>query len=301
MNTQDLSLALQMDSTLGEGIGWFDGRWWWTDIQRKRLHVWDGVAAAPLTAHLPDRLGSFVHTRSGRMVLGLAKSIVLATQPDAEGRIEILQTLAEFEPELDGNRSNDGRTDRAGNYVFGTIHDVEDKRAIASLYQYSSRHGLRRLNLPHVAIANSICFSPDGRTMYFADTLDCRIRQADYDAERAELSNIRTFVEVTTPHGWPDGAVIDRQGCLWNAQWGAGAVVQYSPEGQVMRTLHLAGPHSSCPAFGGANGDQLMVTTARQELSEADLAAWPLSGSLFTLQMDEPLSLPDVLFDDGPL
>ncbi len=65
-----------------------------------------------------------------------------------------------------------------------------------------------------------------------------------------------------------------------------------------MRRLRLAGPHSSCPAFGGPALDRLMVTTARQELSERDLAAWPLSGSLFTLQMDEPLGLPDALFDD---
>ncbi|WP_077032615.1 SMP-30/gluconolactonase/LRE family protein [Pelomonas sp. KK5] len=296
---QDLTLALSMNSTLGEGIVWHQGHWWWTDIQRSRLHCWDGETAVPLSYPLPDRLGSFVHTRSGRLILGLAKRVVLARVHD--GHVDILATLAEFETDLDGNRSNDGRSDRFGNYVFGTIHDVAEKRAIASLYQFSARHGLRRLNLPHVAIANSICFSPDGRTMYFADTLDRRIQQADYDPDTATLSNVRTFVDVTTPHGWPDGAVIDRNGCLWNAQWGAGAVVQYSPEGQVMRTLHLAGPHSSCPALGGPDGDQLMVTTARQELSEQQLAQWPLSGSLFTARIEAALALADGEFDDTSL
>ena len=301
MMTQDLTLALQMDSTLGEGIGWHDGRWWWTDIQRSRLHAWDGQSPEPLTCHLPDRLGSFVHTRSVRILLGLAKRLSLATRPDASGHVEILADLAEVETGIEGNRINDGRTDRSGNYVFGTIHDVAEKRATAGFYQYSARHGLRRLNLPNVAIANSICFSPDGHTIYFADTLDRRIRQADYDAEAAQLSNVRTFVDVTTPHGWPDGAVIDRNGSLWSAQWGAGSIVQYSPEGQVLRSLRLAGPHSSCPAFGGPQLDRLMVTTARQELSDEDLAAWPLSGSLFTLHLGEPLGLPDALFDDEGL
>jgi L-arabinonolactonase len=297
--TQDLILALQMDSTLGEGVGWFDGHWWWTDIQRSRLHVWDGRSEQPVTSHLPDRLGSFVHTRSGKILMGLAKRLSLASRPDpVTGQIETHTPLVDVEPGVEGTRINDGRTDRSGNYVFGTIHDVDEKRAIASFYQYSTRHGLRRLNLPQVAIANSICFSLDGRTMYFADTMDRRISQADYNAESAQLSNIRAFVEVTTPHGWPDGAVIDRNGCLWSAQWGAGAVVQYGPEGQVLRTLRLAGPHSSCPAFGGPHLDQLMITTARQELSAADLAAWPLSGSLFTRQMEAPLGVPDALFDD---
>ena len=293
-----MELALEMGSTLGEGIGWHEGRWWWTDIQESKLHSWAANEAAPRTSPLPDRLGSFAHTRSGGILMGLAKQISLASRPDASGVIASHKPLADVETGVEGNRINDGRTDRRGYFVFGTIHDVPVRKPTASIYQFSMQHGLRRLALPRLTIANSICFSPDGRTMYFADTVTRRIQQADYDAETAQLGNIRSFVEVTTPHGWPDGSVIDRDGCLWNAQWGAGCVTQYSPDGDILCTVRLAGKHSSCPAFGGEHGDELMVTTARQELTAEDLAAWPLSGSLFRLKMPRPLALADALFDD---
>ena len=50
--------------------------------------------------------------------------------------------------------------------VFGTFNEAEDGPG-GSFYQYSSSHGLRRLDLGGVVIPNSICFSLDGRTMYF--------------------------------------------------------------------------------------------------------------------------------------
>lgn len=295
--TGDLELVLPQGAMLGEGLLWQDGRWWWTDIEASTLFAWRPGAPGAQFCRLPDRLGSFAHCRSGRVLLGLAKRLAVASLGDGLA-LNQLQTLAPVDAAEPRTRINDGRTDRSGNFVFGTMNEAKEKRAIASFYQFSLRHGLRRLALPAVAIANSICFSVDGRTMYFCDSLAQRIQQCDYDAASAQVDNVRLFTQMDRADAWPDGSVIDSEGCLWNAQWGAGRVARYDPAGQLMGVSYAAAAHTSCPAIGGDGMNQLMLTTARTELTREALAAQPLSGSLFGLRLPEALGVPDALFED---
>ena len=295
-----LQLALTQQATLGEGLQWQHGRWWWTDIEAATLQAWRPGETAAQVCRLPDRLGSFAHARSGRVLLGLAKRLAYATLgPQLE--LLALDTAAPVDAMEPRTRINDGRTDRAGNFVFGTLNEARDRQpvaTIASFYQYSSSHGLRRLALPAVAIANSICFSLDGRTMYFCDTLSQRIHQCDYDAASAEVANVRVFTTMNRADAWPDGSVIDAEGCLWNAQWGTGRVTRYDPEGRLMTALKADAAHTTCPAFGGEDGRELMLTSARTGLKREALAAQPLSGSLFGLRLPQALGVPDALFED---
>lgn len=293
----DLELILPHGATLGEGLLWQGGRWWWTDIEAATLFAWQPGTPGPQFCRLPDRLGSFAHCRSGRVLLGMAKRLALASLGE---NLELgqLLTLAPVDAAEPRTRINDGRTDRRGYFVFGTLNEAKEKRAIASFYQYSMAQGLRRLALPAVAIANSICFSLDGRTMYFCDSLSQRIQQCDYDAETAQVDNIRLFAQMDRIDAWPDGSVIDAEGCLWNAQWGAGRVARYDPAGQLMGVLTAPAAHTSCPAIGGEGMDQLMLTTARTELGRDALAAQPLSGSLFGLRLPQALGVADALFED---
>ncbi len=292
-----LDLVLPHGATLGEGLLWQGGRWWWTDIEASTLFAWRPGSDGPQLCRLPDRLGCFAHTKSGRMLLGLAKRLALASLGE-QLELTLLQTLVPVDAAEPRTRINDGRTDRRGYFVFGTLNEAKEKRPIASFYQYSLAHGLRRLALPAVAIANSICFSVDGRTMYFCDTLSRRIQQCDYDAETAQVENVRLFTEMDVAVAWPDGSVIDAEGCLWNAQWGAGRVARYDPDGRLMGVLTAPAAHSTCPAFGGEGLDLLLLTTARAELGRDALCAQPLSGSLFGLRLPKALGVPDTLFED---
>jgi len=295
--TPALELALPFSATLGEGLLWRDGRWWWTDIEAATLYAWRPGEAGPQSCRLPDRLGSFAHCRSGRVLLGLAKRLALVTLGE-DLELGKLQTLAPVDAAEPRTRINDGRTDRGGNFIFGTLNESREKRAIGSFYQYSLAHGLRRLALPAVAIANSICFSLDGRILYFCDTLTRRIQQCDYDANTAQVDNVRLFTQMDGEDAWPDGSIIDAEGCLWNAQWGAGRAARYDPLGRLMDVYTAPAAHTTCPAIGGEGGDQLMLTTARTELNREALAAQPLSGSLFGLRLPGKLGVPDALFED---
>jgi L-arabinonolactonase len=288
-------------ASLGEGLTWHaeQGRWWWTDIDAAMLHTWSPADDVTSSFTLPDRAGSYAHTRSGRMLLGLAKRLCLVDASNANSTDKLpARMLAAVDPAESRTRVNDGRTDRNGYFVFGTMNEAAEQRPIASFYQYSLQYGLRRLALPAVAIANSICFSLDGKTMYFTDTLTRNIMQCDYDSPSSRVANIRLFVAFGDADGMPDGSVIDAEGCLWNAQWGGGRVVRYAPDGTVLRRIDVPAKNPTCPAFGGPGMNQLMVTTARKDTSREELAAMPGAGALFTCEIDDVIGVPDALFDD---
>ena len=169
--------------------------------------------------------------------------------------------LAAIEGDRPTTRLDDGRLDRRGRLVFGTMdEDPAGARPLGHIWSFGDRGS--RVLASGVRIANSITFSPDGRRMYFADTPEKRIRVYDYDLDSGVLSGERVFATVDGP-GLPDGSTVDADGCLWNAEWGGGRVVRYAPDGRVIRVLPLPASQVTCCAFGGAGLDRLFVTTAR--------------------------------------
>ena len=173
----------------------------------------------------------------------------------------------------------------------------DHKTRIGSFYQYSSRHGSRRLDLERVSIANSICFSPDGGTMYFCDSPRRRIMQCDYDAESARVTNVREFADLARHAGFPDGSTVDAEGAVWNAEWGASMVVRYAPDGRVDRQIAVPVKNPSCVAFGGANLDELFITSARQDMTPQELKAMPHAGGVYRV-VPGARGLPESRFND---
>lgn len=279
---------------LGESLLWDSARqcWWWTDIEASAIYRWRESYVAPTMYRTPDRVGSLVLCRSGKILLGMAKSLALFDIASRQ-----LTPLIDVEPDVASTRVNDGRTDRAGNYVFGTLDQAQPRAAIGHFYQYSLQHGLRQLDLPAAAIANSICFSLDGKTMYFCDTVKQCIQQCDYEAESATVSNVRLFVQVDA-HAYPDGSVVDSQGCVWNAQWGASRVVQYAQDGRELQRIFLAAKNPTCPAFGAADMQQLVLTSSRKEMSATELLETPEAGGLFGTRLAGVYGVADTLFND---
>jgi len=297
------ALGLVQANSLGEGLQWHapSGRWWWTDIEGACIYAWTPGASATLQVRLPERVGCFVHGRSGAIILAMAKRVARLTLPDLQATGSLFaepETLSTLEANLPTNRANDGRCDRSGAFVFGTLFEPEPRQPIGGFYQYTLAHGLRRLPLDGVAIANSICFSLDGRRMYYCDTPTRRIMVCDYDSASARVSEPRLFVKKDADDGYPDGSCIDAKGCLWNAEWGAGTVARYAPDGRQIGRYAVPVSNTTCPAFGGASGDQILVTTAREGLSTAELMAKPLSGSLFGMAVEPGLYVADALFND---
>ncbi|MFC5547581.1 SMP-30/gluconolactonase/LRE family protein [Massilia aerilata] len=281
-----MKLAVDGRHVLGEGIIWNErtGRLLWTDIESSELWSHDPAGGALERWPLPERLCSMALTEDdGRLLLALASGLAFFDLRTGE-----LTRICEVEAHLPTTRLNDGRVDRQGRYVFGAFNQANDpKHPIGGFYRLNRDLSLERLPLGGVAIANSICFSLDGRTMYYCDSGTGEIRCCDYDpGDAGGVARLRVFAPADAAPGDPDGSTIDAEGYLWNARWGGGQVVRFAPDGRVDRVLPLQAPQPTCLAFGGPRLDVLYVSSATQNMPAEALAAAPASGGVFAHALD---------------
>lgn len=129
-----------------------------------------------------------------------------------------------------------------------------------------------------ITIPNGINWSMDDKTMYFADTPTRNLYAFDYDIETGTISNQRVFFQADEAEGVPDGHAVDEEGYIWQALYGAGKVVRISPQGKVVAEILLPTRCPTCPCFVG---EDLYITTAREEEPEKYPESGPLSGSVF--------------------
>ncbi|MGA6180071.1 SMP-30/gluconolactonase/LRE family protein [Stenotrophomonas sp. NPDC077421] len=290
------TLLVDSRCTHGEGALWSPRRQclFWVDISERRLWQYHPATDARRQWALPDRPGCLAEGADGQLLLALAGSLQRMDLDTANGE-PTLHWLADVQPEVASTRSNDGRTDRAGNLVFGTMNEDPAQAPLGRFYQYSARHGLRDLGLPGVVIPNAICFSADGGTLYYCDSVRPELWCCDYDADSARCRHPRRFASLESPHWEPDGAIIDAEGGLWNAQWRASRVVRYGADGRIDRILPMPVKNPTCVAFGGPDLTRLMVTSSRLDYGPDELAAAPHAGSVFAVDTGIA-GLPDTPF-----
>ena len=176
-------------------------------------------------------------------------------------------------------RSNDGRADRQGGFWFGTM-GKKAETGLGSIWRWH-RGELRQL-VRGINIPNSICFTPDGTAAHFSDTTRGRVMKVALDAQGWPKGEPEVWLDLERAGLNPDGAVIDAEGRFWNAQWGAGRVASYGPDGAFLAAIETSdAPQSSCPAFGGPGLTTLYVTTALEHMDAEARAKHPASGQLF--------------------
>ncbi|MCC7320621.1 MAG: SMP-30/gluconolactonase/LRE family protein [Rubellimicrobium sp.] len=259
---------------LGEGPMWHPlrGELFWFDILGRTLHRrgqhwrFDRIVTA---AGWIDE---------DRLLIASDRALsvfTLSTGKDAE--------LCPLEADVPGNRSNDGRADPQGGFWIGTMGlDAEqDAGAIWRWY----RGELRRLFAP-ITIPNAICFAPDGRTAYFADTPQQVIRRVTLDDQGWPVGESAIHIDLRGTGHFPDGAVVDSAGVLWNAQWGSFRVAAYDAAGREMAAIPFPAEQTSCPAFGGERMRTLFCTSAAAGKSQRHLVDHPESGRTFAARVD---------------
>lgn len=193
---------------------------------------------------------------------------------------EDIEPLVELESDKPANRSNDGRADRQGGFWIGTM-SKSAKAGEGAIYRFYKGE-LRRL-FPGITIPNSICFTPDGRTAQFADTLAHKVWRVALDTEGWPKGDPVLWADHSATGLLADGAIFDAAGLMWQAQWGAGRVAVYQMDGTLVKTIDVCGPQASCPAFGGEGLTTLFCTTALEHMTAADRAAHPDAGKVFYL------------------
>lgn len=272
------AVSADVRNVLGESVVWDSqsGSLLWTDIERSELWVLDSRSGISVV-RAPERVASFAVRETGSLVVAFASGFAF-WDPKTGHR----QDIEKFEAHLPHTRLNDGGTDRQGRFLAGGF-DERGGRPISSLCRLDFNLSVHTL-LTDISCANSLCFSPDGRVMYFADTPKAVIWRFQYDIDTGVPFNRQVFTTFENQPGTPDGSCVDADGCLWNAQWNGGRVVRYTPTGQIDRVIKTPVRNPTCVAFGGANLDVLYITTARYRMKPDELEAEPLAGALFAIR-----------------
>ncbi|MBE7218046.1 MAG: SMP-30/gluconolactonase/LRE family protein [Caulobacteraceae bacterium] len=272
---------------LGEGPWWDDAAQalWWVDIVGGGVQRLDPATGEVRRWATGAHASAAAPAESGGLVLAL---------PDGLKRLNLgsglMEPFARPDPDA-GNRSNECRTDPQGRIWLGTMSNnlaadgtpVPLRGATGGLFRVEA-DGRSTQVLSGIGIANTLCWSPDAKRLYFADSLQGVIWSFGYDPDRPVLEDRRVFADPQAAAGAPDGSAMDEDGCLWNARWGAGRVVRFAPDGRIDREIALPVAQPTCCAFGGADRRTLYVTSARQELDA--LAPDSLDGGLFALRVD---------------
>ncbi len=263
-------LLLDAKATLGEGPAW-DAKTqtlYWVDILEKRIY-----AGTELLAQLDDFIGCLAPRKNGNLILGKRASFV-DFEP-ASSRQTVLASLNESAT----NRVNDGKCDPAGRFLAGSM-DMNEKDPRGSLYSFDGKNTSRLLS--GITISNGLAWSPDYKTLYYIDTPTREVKAFDYEVSTGQLANPRTAIHVHKSLGWPDGMTSDTEGNLWIAMWGGAQVTKWNPgSGKLLGQVSTSALHTSSCVFGGRDMNELYITSARKNMSEADLKKYPLSGGLF--------------------
>lgn len=272
----------ELEAELGEGPVWVerDSALWFVDIKKRQIHRYDPSDESKKSWESPEQVGFLFPADGGGFVAGLQSG--LYRFDEVNGAFDL---IVQVEPDRPTNRLNDGVVDPHGRLWFGTMDDGEKAKSGAFYCFHEGR--LSNTGLDGIAITNGPTVSPDGKLLYFVDTLKGTIGAVDIHDD-GTLGQARPFVRIDPKEGHPDGPTIDNEGCVWISLYAGWEARRYSPAGQLIQTVQFPVANITKLAFGGSDLHTAYATTARQLLSPEDIAKQPLIGSLFEFSVDVP-------------
>lgn len=288
-----IDIVADVKTHLGEGPLW--------DVDQQRLYWIDSVGGKVFRStaegseirawDVPEKIGSLALRKDGTgAVVALADGIHLLDF--TTGDVELLH---DPEPHLPLNRLNDGKVDRNGRFVFGSM-DTSEEGPNGFLYRLDTDNSVHRID-DDIIVSNGPCWSPDGTVFYFSDTWSGNIYAYDYDQVDGSVSNKRPWARVDMSNGGAsDGSTVDAEGFLWNAQVYDGKIVRYAPDGSVDRIVEMPVKKVTSVMFGGPDLDILYVTS----MAKPPLPRFPgdpvAAGSLFSIRNLGVAGLPEYRF-----
>ena len=273
-------------NVVGESLVWDDrrSRLVWVDIIGCRIHALDPETGRHDSWPAPGRVASIGLRHDGGAIVGLERHIALW---DWGGAFE---PVCEVEPDVPGNRLNEGVVGPDGAFWVGTMQNniAEDDSAVGltedsgRLYRYAPEGTLTCLAEDRFGITNTLVW-PAADLLVTADTTRNALYAYRIGGD-GKLTDRRTILEGYL-RGLPDGSCLDAEGMIWTARVVGGAcLTRMTPEGEVVGTVELPCSWPTSCAFGGEELDTLFVTSARFTMDAAHLERHPHEGGLFALK-----------------
>jgi sugar lactone lactonase YvrE len=293
----EATCVLPAQARLGESPVWCpdDSRLYWIDIDRRTLHRFDPATGLDEQRLAPGRPGSLaLTTTQGRLLVAIEGGLAFIDWPSG-----MWVPWIGIEPEGVGNRLNDGRCDPAGRFWVGSMFDPAAAGKFTGLLHRVGQDGTVTTVRSGVGAANGLAFAPDGRTMYFADTLCDVVWAYDYDIDHGQARSERVFLDFGPLRGRPDGAAVDEAGCYWIACIGGSMILRVTPAGVIDQRIRVPVSKPTMPAFGGQGLSTLFITTIGGGGSHPVDPAQPEAGGLFAIDVGVR-GLPETRFAGGP-
>jgi sugar lactone lactonase YvrE len=274
---------------LGEGPYWHAERksCFWVDIEERKIfeHHWETGATA--VRKLPHRVSLVVQDRQDQLILGLEGGLA---RYDFD--TDTLSWLKDLERDKEHHRINDGKVDSKGRLWLGTMHRSFTQGA-GSLYCVDKNLDCQKKQWG-VTISNGLAWSLDDTRLFYIDSPTHKVQCFLFDKTTGQIAFEKNVISIPNEMGSPDGMAIDEEGMLWIAHWGGFGVYRWNPEdGRCVGKVELPVPNVTSCAFVGPNLDYLLITSARQDLSAADLVNYPTSGDVYLVKMPVKGTLPN--------
>lgn len=251
---------------VGESALWCErtGRVLWVDIVGRRINAFTPESALFESWRTPDLVTSLGLRADDGLVVGLRREVALWEWGDS------FRPLAVPEPDLPGNRLNEGKVGPDGAFWVGTMQNnigsdgepVEMTEASGAIYRIWPDGRVEPLTPGEFGICNTMAWS-DG-SFRCADTLADTLYL--YENGAVGLRDRRVLLSGGAP-GLPDGSALDDEGGLWNCRVGGGCVIRIAPDGKIDTVVELPCSQPTSCAFGGPDRKTLFVTSARFGLS----------------------------------
>lgn len=273
----DFSCLLDGRYSLGECPTWDEATatLYFVDIKGRTIHAYDWAARSIRASWTFEReVGSFGLAADGRLVVAEWDEVFLFDMASGAR-----QHLASIETDMPHTRLNDGKVGPDGAFWVGTMDTRSPREPVGGLYRIGADGSLSTIT-GELRVSNGLAWSPDGRTLYHADSGPGWIDAWDFDAATGSASGRRRFAQLVNETGRPDGGTVDADGHYWSAGVSAGILNRFAPDGTLVAAYPVPVPRPTMPCFCGPELTDLVLTSLRPD-DAAAIEAAPQSGSLF--------------------
>lgn len=290
-----IQVAVPVATKLGEGVMWDAARASvrWVDILDHRMYNYHPASGDSVRQATPAYPSVVVPMAGGGYLLAAKGAIY---QSAAQGHQ--FERACDIEAGVLSNRCNDGKCDPEGRFWIGTMA-MDESAGAGSVYRVGGDLKPVRV-IGNLTISNGVAWDSSRLLFYHIDTPTRTVFVYDYEPTSGAITNKRTVIRFADSAGWPDGMTIDHAGRLWIAMWDGWSIVCVDPaDGRVHTTINLPVARPTNCTFGGADLDEMYVTTATTGLSESDLKSQPYAGSLLVVRGLGTTGVPTANFNNN--
>ena len=260
--TLKIECVVECENYLGESPVWDveGGMLYWVDGTGRRKGKHNIFRLNPRTGQFNSRLipdhdiGALALRQNGGLILAVDDGFYFYDFDD--GNLELIQMI---EQDLSRTRLNDGKVDRRGRFIAGSMDDQEELD-ICGLWRLDPDLSVTKIG-SEIICTNGPSWSPDDKVFYITCTFKDTMWAYDYDIDTGTISNRREFASTKEMAGVCDGSTVDADGCIWTAELVSGDIVRRTPDGKEERRIGMPVKNVTSVMFGGDNLDEIYVTS----------------------------------------